>query len=641
MSTAGILRPDEVVFYHPLDNFTEHTQSQAWTGSGGFVPGRVGSANSAVTADTFSYGSLNNYGSGMEEHEIVKLDSSHAVMTYKDSGQTRLRVCTVSGNDVTLGPAANPYGVDSNGYEFGLTALDSSRFFHATRTGNVGKCVIGTVSGTDITFGTIFEFAPFVPRGVRASALDSSTVVVAYSDYNGAAEDGYVKVAKVSGTDITFGTKSAIFDSGLDYTGIGLCELDSTHGVVSWRAGSDSYLAVVTVSGMDATVGAAVQLASDASYATSVAKLTSSTVVVAYGRTTGGNSPWARVGTVSGSTVTVGPETWLQNNSAFGDIAALDSTSFAILYFSFNVLNRAPAIQKGIISGTSITFGSASSPWTGTGANDNNKPMEVCAMDSGTILAAATRTASSNNSEVVVGQLGMEASMTAPTPGAYPSTIGDTRVVAAMWAKNLTAGSSTVTVERGYKIDMTATTVSLGGTTAVWSDAGISSVMATMNDGSDHLLVLCFENTSGTNWNLSTSVDGAAFVDQGAQDSGTQAVTTADTAPKLEIADGESGQWVDELAMWSGDKAAFDCFTTEELANLNDLADTFGETMDKYEENYGAPICWQATAVMPDGTVWRDSGSGPCPAVIRVPRGATDIVVTDEGRVVSPRIQEG
>ena len=98
---------------------------------------------------------------------------------------------------------------------------------------------------------------------------------------------------------------------------------------------------------------------------------------------------------------------------------------------------------------------------------------------------------------------------------------------------------------------------------------------------------------------------------------------------------------MDELVLWSGDKTAFDQFTTEELANLNDLADTFGDPMDQYENNYGAPICWQATATMPDGTVWRDSGSGPCPAVIRVPRGAADIVVTDEGRPAHPRIQEG
>jgi len=39
--------------------------------------------------------------------------------------------------------------------------------------------------------------------------------------------------------------------------------------------------------------------------------------------------------------------------------------------------------------------------------------------------------------------------------------------------------------------------------------------------------------------------------------------------------------------------------------------------------------------------VWRDSGSGPCPASIRVPRGASDVVVTDDGKRVAPRVLEG
>jgi len=61
----------------------------------------------------------------------------------------------------------------------------------------------------------------------------------------------------------------------------------------------------------------------------------------------------------------------------------------------------------------------------------------------------------------------------------------------------------------------------------------------------------------------------------------------------------------------------------------------------QFEQNFGAPLCWQATAMMPDGSVWHDSGSGACPAMIRVPRNASDIVVTDDGKSVSPRIIEG
>jgi hypothetical protein len=44
---------------------------------------------------------------------------------------------------------------------------------------------------------------------------------------------------------------------------------------------------------------------------------------------------------------------------------------------------------------------------------------------------------------------------------------------------------------------------------------------------------------------------------------------------------------------------------------------------------------------MPDGSPWRDSGCGPCPPVIRVPRGASDVAVTDDGMPANPRITEG
>ena len=132
---------------------------------------------------------------------------------------------------------------------------------------------------------------------------------------------------------------------------------------------------------------------------------------------------------------------------------------------------------------------------------------------------------------------------------------------------------------------------------------------------------------------------------QGTQTSGTQAVTTADTDANVTLVPPSTGdssdQWIDELVMWAGDNSTFALFTAQEVANLFDLGDTFGEPMNQFENNFGAPICWQATAKMPDGSVWRDSGSGPCPPVVRVPRGAEDIVVTDDGMPSSPRVIEG
>ena len=81
-------------------------------------------------------------------------------------------------------------------------------------------------------------------------------------------------------------------------------------------------------------------------------------------------------------------------------------------------------------------------------------------------------------------------------------------------------------------------------------------------------------------------------------------------------------------------------FTGAELDNMYDLANTFGEPLNQYQQNFGAPICWQATATV-GGKLWHDSGSGPCPPVIRVPKGASALVVTDDGMPANPRVLEG
>ena len=53
-----------------------------------------------------------------------------------------------------------------------------------------------------------------------------------------------------------------------------------------------------------------------------------------------------------------------------------------------------------------------------------------------------------------------------------------------------------------------------------------------------------------------------------------------------------------------------------------------------------APICWQATAIVA-GRPWQASGAGQCPTVIRVPKGAQGVIVTDNGQEIHPRIIEG
>ena len=168
---------------------------------------------------------------------------------------------------------------------------------------------------------------------------------------------------------------------------------------------------------------------------------------------------------------------------------------------------------------------------------------------------------------------------------------------------------------------------------AVLDDLEGYAATYTVSANNWHLVALDLRAPSGGKYTeLRQSLDGGAWALHSPTNFYVPSGSPAGTVLRC-----DSVSRLDEAVVWKD----ADLFTTDELANLHDLADAFGLGMDQYGEQYEAPICWQATAVMPDGTVWRDAGCGPCPAVIRVPRGATDVVVPDEGRTAHPRIVEG
>jgi len=138
-----------------------------------------------------------------------------------------------------------------------------------------------------------------------------------------------------------------------------------------------------------------------------------------------------------------------------------------------------------------------------------------------------------------------------------------------------------VSIERGYDFRITQTGVELraDGSTATWS---LPSLIATLNDGSEHFLVADFQNEGGGIWRLRTSVDGAPFADQGTASG--PATLAADTGPSISLDGVTDGAWIDEAAMW----ANHDEFTDEQLANLHSLGNTYGRPLSEYSEQFPA-----------------------------------------------------
>ncbi len=136
-----------------------------------------------------------------------------------------------------------------------------------------------------------------------------------------------------------------------------------------------------------------------------------------------------------------------------------------------------------------------------------------------------------------------------------------------------------IALERGYRYEVTDVDIRLSsdvGTPSVWSGGAITTLIATLNDGGEHLLVVDFNHDGGTNWTLKTSLDGAPFVSQG---TGAGAgLATADSDPRVELDSASANAYLDEATMWVDPTE----FTSPQLATMYALG-LAGQPLDDFD----------------------------------------------------------
>jgi len=226
-----------------------------------------------------------------------------------------------------------------------------------------GFAVVGTISGTSISFGTPVVFK--ATSGNISMAFDSSNnkIVIAYRF--GGDLKGYAIVGTVSGTTISFGTPVE-FEAG-NMTGSTSAFVSSNKVVISYRdAGNSSYgtSIVGTVSGTGISFGTAVvfESASTGTGATDVPSSANITgtdkVVIAYKDVGNSNRGTCIVGTVSGTSISFGTAVVFDTFVAVSYMAvAFDSNADrAVICWQDQSTNYGAAIV-GTVSGTAISFG--------------------------------------------------------------------------------------------------------------------------------------------------------------------------------------------------------------------------------------------------------------------------------------------
>jgi len=325
----------------------------------------AGQSVSAVSGIVTYYGDgsqLTGVTAGGESNFVASgaIGNGDTVIIKTDGTVTVVAGVTISetvGSPVTIGSYAIYYigsAFDPSSGKVVVAYRDSGN--------NKGAAKVGTVSGSSISFGDSAQFESGSPQDVTVAFGGNGKVVIAYQQ-SASPYYGKARVGTISGTSISFGTE-VTFESG-NTSNIGMAYASNNKVVISYRdGGNNGYgTAVVgTISGTSISFGSPVVFnTAGIYYSKATYDSANSKVVIAY-RDDGNNGyGTARVGTVSGSSISFGAKSVFSSD---GQTNYMDLTydsinqKIVIAYGNWGNSQYGTAIV-GNVSGTSISFGSA------------------------------------------------------------------------------------------------------------------------------------------------------------------------------------------------------------------------------------------------------------------------------------------
>jgi len=409
--------------------------------------GRVQSINAVSDNTTREFGTAVVYEAGQARDNAATFDSlnNKIVIGYYDNNNSAYGtavVGTVSGNSVSFGSpvvfrsaATNTFAAtyDSTNNKVVLAYRDASGY---------GTAIVGTVSGTSISFGTSVVFQS-VSATFTTATYDSTNdrVVIAYR--NGSNLHGTAVVGTVSGTSISFGTPVSFESSSTDYIA---SSYDSSNGkvVIAYRDVSNSLYGtsiIGTVSGTSISFGTPVVFASvNSIFNCCEYDSVNDKIVIIYRDDTNSSISAGIVGTVSGTSISFGTRvTFGPTLNYYNYVTSTYDPANAQVLFSYQAATNSNYGSTVIctVSGTSISF---TSPIVFEEANVNyldstydstNNATVICYADLGnssygTAIAATTPsslypTISSQNNFIGIAQNTVASGSSVPVrlPGSY------------------------------------------------------------------------------------------------------------------------------------------------------------------------------------------------------------------------------
>ena len=235
-----------------------------------------------ISGTSLSFGTEVMYDSacGNTKAMKVKFDPNNAnkcVIVYRPAlcAKGTAIVGTVSGTGISFGTPVDFWSTSSSDNDVSFDPNTANKFvvtYKDSGNSSYGTGIVGTLSGTSISFGTgvVFESAGIGDVNVVSDLNNANKYGISYMDF-GNSEYGTAIVATVSGTSISFGTPVVFESAAMGNIGMSWDENLEKCIIVYEDKGNSDYGTVVigTISGTSISFASAIVIvSSDTNYIT-------------------------------------------------------------------------------------------------------------------------------------------------------------------------------------------------------------------------------------------------------------------------------------------------------------------------------------------------------------------------------------
>ena len=339
----------------------------AYKASNNYGKCKVGTID--TSDDSVTFGSEVTFNAGNTTNIAAAFDSTNnkVVLSYRDNSNSYYGtaiVGTISGTSISFGTEVVYASVNTSAQQNGID-YDSSNerivIAYRDNTNSRGSAVVGTVSGTSISFGSAVNFRTQTTNSPSVSfSSGQNKVLICYGAANTSAEG---RVGTVSGTSISFGTAVTFLSSESSYIDLTYSSSSDKH-ILVYKDVNDSNngkVRTATISGTDVSFGTAVDFETEiVNYNSVTFDETAKKFVIHYTDGSGGGNAdkvYYVTGSISGTDVTVNSRVSVDTTVASGyTVVAANGSGQALLFYQDGSGGnlRANALQIGY-SNTNLT----------------------------------------------------------------------------------------------------------------------------------------------------------------------------------------------------------------------------------------------------------------------------------------------